>query len=237
MSDAETVEVKEIKGNPIREVLFFELETVATTGRESVFEAVKKVMKPKDIEVTQALFAKCGISVRPGAIIRSMIANSGRNLTTADQLTAAAERTVKRFFLGEAELNPDLPMLIKAAQEKQMEVVALSAWPKDVAEALMGRLGLKKLGVSLEAQDCTDAGFPRADHWLRILKKRNQDTIPLVAIVSSRSVCKGALTAGATCIVVPDARTEFEDFAGAKIVLDSLGDMDPEELLELVSRP
>ncbi len=237
MSEAETVEVEEtVENKTFREVLFFELETVATTGREAMFEAVKKVMKSKDIEVTPALFSKCGITARPGAAIQAMIDDSGRNLSTGDQLATQAEKAVKKFFVGEAELNADLPKLIKAAQAKDIEVVAISAWPEDVAEALMKKLGLDELGVSLEALDCTDAGFPRADHWLRLLKKREQDTIPLITIVSSRSVCKGALTAGATCIAVPDTYTAFEDFAGAKVVLDSLGDMSAKELLELVSR-
>ncbi len=237
MSEAETVEVEEtVEKKTFREVLFFELETIATTGREAMFEAVKKVMKSKDIEVTPALFGKCGITARAEAAIQSMIDDSGRNLSTADQLATQAERTIKKFFATDAELNADLPKLVKAAQKKDIEVVAISAWPQDVAEALMKKLGLDELGVSLEALDCIDAGFPRADHWLRLLKKRDQDTIPLITIVSSRSVCKGALTAGATCIAVPDAYTAFEDFAGAKIVLDSLGEKKPAELLELVSR-
>jgi hypothetical protein len=35
---------------------------------------------------------------------------------------------------------------------------------------------------------------------------------------------------------VPDAHTSFEDFAGAKVVLEKLGDMKPQELVELVRR-
>ena len=237
MSEAETVEVAEVEEKKsAREVLFFELETIATTGRESMFEAVKKVMKSKDIEVTPALFSKCGITVRPEAAIQAMIDNSGRNLSTADQLATTAENAMKKFFASSAELNADLPKLIKAAQAANIEVVAISAWPQDIAEALMKKLGLDELGVGLEAQDCTEATFPRADHWLRLLKKREQDTIPLIAIVSSRFACKGALTAGATCIAVPDVYTTFEDFAGAKVVLDSLSGMKPAALLDLVTR-
>ena len=237
MSEAETIEVAEVVEKKIfREVLFFELETVATTGRSAMFEAIKKVMKSKDIEVTPALFSKCGITARPGAAIQAMIDDSGRNLSTGEQLATQTEKAMVKFFTGEAELNADLPALIKAAQKKDIEVVAISAWPKDVAEALMKKLGLDEMGVGLEARDCTEATFPRADHWLRLLKQREQDTIPLIAIVSSRFACKGALTAGATCIAVPDAHTTFEDFAGAKVVLDPLGEMKPAELLELVSR-
>jgi len=234
MSETETVEAVEKK--PAREVLFFELETVATAGRAALFEAVKKVMKSKDIELTPALFGKCGITARPGAAIQAIIDDSGRNLSTGDQLTAQAERAMLKFFKDEAELNTDLPALIKAAQSSGMDVVAISAWSQDVAEALMKKLGLDELGVDLEAHDCTEACFPRADHWLRLLKQREQETIPLIAIVSSRFACKGALTASATCIAVPDACTAFEDFAGAKVVLDSLAEIPVDELIGLVSR-
>ncbi|MBI9019724.1 MAG: hypothetical protein JEZ10_00505 [Verrucomicrobia bacterium] len=237
MSKTETVATAEAaKKKPAREVLFFELETIATNGREAMFEAVKKAMKSKDIDVTPALFAKCGITSRPGAAIQAMIDDSGRNLSTGDQLATQAETAVKKFFADDAALNADLPALIKEAQSRDIEVVAISAWPKDVASALMTKLGLDALGVQLEALNSTDAIFPRADHWLRLLKQRDQDTIPLIAIVSSRNACKGALTAGATCIAVPDAHTSFEDFAGAKVVLDKLSDMKPQELIELVRR-
>jgi beta-phosphoglucomutase-like phosphatase (HAD superfamily) len=69
-----------------------------------------------------------------------------------------------------------------------------------------------------------------------MLKNRGQETIPLIAIVSSQTACKGALTAGATCVAVPDAYTNYEDFSGAKLVLESLGEVPVKEILDLVSR-
>jgi hypothetical protein len=100
----------------------------------------------------------------------------------------------------------------------------------------MKKTGLSELGADLVAMDSTDPIFPRADHWLRILKQRGQEEIPAIAIVASRAACKGALTAGATCIALPDAYTAYEDFTGAKVVLDTLGDLPAKELLDLVSR-
>ena len=74
-----------------REVLFFELEYVAVNGRQIMFDVLKQVMKSKDIELTPALFARCGLTPRPGKAIQSMIEASGRNLTTGDQLTEQAD--------------------------------------------------------------------------------------------------------------------------------------------------
>ncbi|MBC8206335.1 MAG: hypothetical protein ISR85_02325 [Kiritimatiellales bacterium] len=237
MSKAEAVETKETaEKSTAREVLFFELETFAASGREAMFDALKKVMKSKELDVTQALFAKCGLTSRPAAAIQAMIDDSGRNLTTGDQLADQAETALKKFFADGAELNAALPALIKAAQAQGIEVVALSPWGEEQAAALMKKLGLDELGVELVALDCKEAVFPRADHWLRLLKQREQDTIPVIALVSSAAACRGALTAGATCVAVPDQYTSFEDFSGAKLILDSLGEMKPAELLDLVSR-
>lgn len=237
MSETQTVETSESeKKNTAREVLFFELETIATTGREAMFNALKKVMKTKDEEVTQSVFAKCGLTSRPAPAIQAIIENSGRNLTTGDQLAEQAENDLKKFFEKDAELNPALPALIEAAQKLDIQVVALSPWSEEQASALMKKLGLDEMGVELEALDCDDSIFPRADHWLRLLKQREQDMIPSMAIITSRAACRGALTAGATCVAVPDEYTSFEDFSGAKIILESLDEMKPSELFDLVSR-
>ncbi len=237
MSEAKTVDTPQAADKKTaREVLFFELETFATTGRAAMFEVLKKVMKSKDLDVTQPLFAKCGLTARPAAAIQALIDNSGRNLSTGDQLAEQAENAMKKFFEDEAELNAALPALIKKAQGMNIEVVALSPWGEKQASALMKKLGLDEMGVDLVALDCQDAIFPRADHWLRFLKQREQDMIPVIALVSSSASCRGAMTAGATCVAIPDAYTSFEDFSGAKVILDSLDEMKPAELLELVSR-
>lgn len=234
---SETVETPETTEKEMaREVLFFELETFATTGREAMFEALGKVMKSKELDVTKALFAKCGLTARPAAAIQAMIENSGRKLTTGDQLAEQAEAAMKKFFADKAELNASLPPLIKAAQEQGIEVVALSPWGEEQAAALMNKLGLDEMGVDLVALDCQEALFPRADHWLRFLKQREQDTIPVIALVTSTAACRGAMTAGATVVAIPDTYTSFEDFSGAKVILDSLDEMKPAELLDLVSR-
>ena len=78
--------------------------------------------------------------------------------------------------------------------------------------------------------------FPRADDWLKMLKQCGKERCTLVAVVSSQVACKGALTAGAACIAVPDQFTSFQDFSGAKLVLDSLSDEKPDALLDLTLR-
>ncbi|MBT8045572.1 MAG: hypothetical protein KJN67_00270, partial [Pontiella sp.] len=96
--------------------------------------------------------------------------------------------------------------------------------------------GLDALGVELIVPDEVKESFPRADDWLKILKQCDKEHATLVAVVSSQIACKGALTAGAACIVVPDEYTVFQDFSGAKMVLDSLADEKPDAILDLTLR-
>ncbi|MEI8207253.1 MAG: hypothetical protein WCG03_10280 [Kiritimatiellales bacterium] len=236
MSKAKTETKPATEKTKAREVLFFELEYVAVNGRQLMFDVLKQVMKSKEIEVTPALFARYGLTPRPGQAIRSIIEASGRNLTTGDQLTDQAENLLAKAFVDKAVLVKELPALIKAAKERNIQAVALSAWPEAVAKELMKKTGLDEMDVDLVAMDSVDPIFPRADHWLRVLKQRGQEDIPAIAIVASRAACKGALTAGATCIALPDAYTAFEDFTGAKVVINTLGDLSAKELFELVSR-
>ena len=78
--------------------------------------------------------------------------------------------------------------------------------------------------------------FPRADDWLKMLKIAGIEDKTIVAVVSSQLACKGALTAGASVIAVPDQYTAFQDFSGAAFVLDDLGDVKPDVLLDQTLR-
>jgi len=235
MTKAKTETSPAAEKSKAREVLFFELEYAAVNGRALIFETLKQALKGKGADVTPALFARCGLFSKPRKTILSVIEACGLS-TAGEQLADQIEAAVMKAFAERAKMNEDLPALIKAAQESLIQTVALSVLPEPVARDLMKKTGLDELGVDLVALDSTDPVFPRADHWLRILKQRGQDTIPLIAVVSSRIACKGALTAGATCIALPDAHTSFEDFTGAKVVLDALGDMPAQEILDLVCR-
>ncbi|MBM4152161.1 MAG: hypothetical protein FJ220_01385 [Kiritimatiellaceae bacterium] len=219
-----------------REVLFFELEYVAVNGRQMMFDVLKQVMKSKDIEVTAALFSRYGLSPRPGIAVRALMQASGRAVNSGDPLIDQAEELLMKEFAEKSELVAGFAGIVAAAQSRNIKVIALSAWPEKVAKDLMKKAGLDALGVDLVAMDSQDPIFPRADHWLRILKQRGQEDIPVIAIVSSRAACKGALTAGATCIALPDVYTSFEDFTGAKVVLNQLSDLPATELFDLVSR-
>lgn len=216
--------------------LIFELEYVATKVRGVEFEAIKSAVAGKHVELTPVLFSRSGMSPLHRKVITDVLTLSDKRSDAIEKAVAEVDKTVAAFCENEAELDAGLLKLIKAAQERGVPVVTFSALPRELAVKLMSRLGLDKMGVELIVPEEVKESFPRADDWLKMLKQANKDHVTLVAVVSSQVACKGALTAGASCIVVPDEYTAFQDFGGAMMVLDSLSDEKPNTILDLTLR-
>lgn len=216
--------------------LIFELEFAATNGRKIMFEALQQAMTTKNVELTPIMFSRTEMSPLSRAAIRDILDAEGKRADAIEKAVAEVDKKIAEFCNNEAELDKGMAKLIAETQKKGIPVLAFSAWPEPVAKALMNRLGLTELGVELIIPDEVRDSFPRADSWLKMLKKCDKEDATLVAVVTSQTACKGALTAGAACIAVPDEFTSFQDFGGAKMVLDSLSDVKPSEILDLTLR-
>lgn len=216
--------------------LIFELEYVAARKRKVEYEAIKSAVKTKGVELTPVSFARAEMSPLSRAAITSVLLQAGKKADAIEKAVSAVDKEVKAYCENDAELDPGLEKLIKAVQARDIPVLAFTALPEDVAVTLMEKLGLDQMGVELVIPDEVKESFPRADSWLKMLKKCDKEDATLVAVVSSQVACKGGLTAGAACVAVPDEFTAFQDFSGAKMVLDSLSDVKPKEILDLTLR-
>ncbi|NLX25791.1 MAG: hypothetical protein GXY61_07510 [Lentisphaerae bacterium] len=216
--------------------LIFELEYVAAKVRGVEFEAIKSAVASKGVELTPVLFSRSGMSPLHRQVITDVLTLSDKRSDAIEKAVAEVDKTVAAYCENEAELDAGLLKLIKAAQERGVRVATFTALSKELAVKLMSRLGLDKMGVELIVPEEVKESFPRADDWLKMLKQSNKDHVTLVAVVSSQVACKGALTAGASCIVVPDEYTAFQDFGGAMMVLDSLSNEKPDTILDLTLR-
>ncbi len=216
--------------------LIFELEYVAAKTRAVEFASLQSAAKTKGVELTPVLFSRSLMSPIHRAAVTDVLKRAGKKTDAIEKAVAEVDKTVANYCENEAELDKGLAKLIKATKARGIPVVTFTALPQDVANKLMTRLGLDKLGVELIIPDEVKESFPRADDWLKMLKQCNKEHSTLVAVVSSQIACKGALTAGAACIVVPDEYTAFQDFSGAKLVLESLTDQKPDAMLDLTLR-
>jgi beta-phosphoglucomutase-like phosphatase (HAD superfamily) len=216
--------------------LIFELEYVAAQKRPVEYVTLKSAMKKKGVELTPILFSKSAMSPRSRDEIVSILKLVGKKYDAIEKAVNEMEKAVTAFCEKDATLQDGVVELIQEAQKRGVAVFALTALPEELAQTLMTKLGLDKLNIELMIPDEIKETFPRADSWLKLLKKYDYEDRTLVTVVSSKVACKGALTAGAACVVVPDELTAFQDFAGAALVLDSLSDVKPAELLDLTLR-
>jgi beta-phosphoglucomutase-like phosphatase (HAD superfamily) len=227
---------KEEKKARATHALIFELEYVAAGKRRVEFEAIRDAVQSKGVELTPVAFARSGMSPLSRAAVTGVLEQAGKKADAIEKAVAAVDKAVSAYCESEAELDKGLEKLIKAVRQRDIPAVTFTALPEATAKALMSRLGLDEMGVELIIPDEVKDSFPRADSWLKMLKKCDKEDATLVAVVSSQVACKGALTAGAACVVVPDEFTAYQDFSGAKLVLESLDEIKPDELLDLTLR-
>ncbi|QBG46971.1 hypothetical protein EGM51_06020 [Verrucomicrobia bacterium S94] len=228
--------MSEEKAASTTHALIFELEYVATATRKVEFESIKSAVGTKGVELTPIAFARSGMSPLHRPAVTAVLLQAGKKADAIEKAVAEVDKKVSAFCANEAELDTGLEKLILATMARGIPVVAFTALPESDAKALMARLGLDEMGVELLIPEEVKDSFPRADDWLKMLKQCGKEHATLVAVVSSQVACKGALTAGAACIAVPDEFTSYQDFSGAKMVLDSLADEEPDVMLDLTLR-
>ncbi len=216
--------------------LIFELEYVAAKKRQLEFKAIKSAVATKGVELSSVLFSRSGMSPLSRAAVTAVLKQAGKKTDAIEKAVSAVEKEVAAFCENGAELDKGLEKLIKVTQEKGIPVIAFTALSEKNSKNLMDQLGLTDAGVELVIPDEVKDSFPRADSWLKMLKKCDKEDATLVAIVTSQTACKGGLTAGAACIAIPDEYTDFQDFSGAKMILASLSDAKPKDILDLTLR-
>ena len=212
--------------------LLIELDYVAVSLRPVEFEAIKRGIEPKGIELTQAAFCRSSLSPDHRTAVTDILKAAGNKADAIEKAVGEVNKSVAAFCANESEPNPAITKVVKAAQARGVVVFAYSALNETDASALLTRLGLDELGVELILPEEQRETFPRADDWLKMLKQVAIENKTIVAVVSSQLACKGALTAGASVIAIPDQYTCFQDFSGAAFILDNLGDEKPDQLLD-----
>jgi beta-phosphoglucomutase-like phosphatase (HAD superfamily) len=216
--------------------LILELEYVAAKKRKVEFDSIQSAVKTKGVELTPVMFSRSGMSPLSRAAVTNVLKQAGKKSDAIEKAVAEVEKKVAAYCTNDAELDKGVEKLIKETQKKGIPVLAFTALPEAVAKILMDKLGLTEMGVELIIPDEVKESFPRADSWLKMLKKCDKEDATLIAVISSQIACKGALTAGAACIAVPDEFTAFQDFSGAKMLLDAVSDVKPKDILDLTLR-
>ena len=228
--------VSENNDKKFTHVLMIELDYVIVNLREIEFDAIKRGISPKGVELTSAMFSRSTMSPNHRAVIGSILQSAGKKSDAIEKAVNEVNKSIIEYCSENAVINSGVVELINIAKSRNVNVKLYSALDNQTAENLVNKIGLSDMGIEIINPSEIKESFPKADDWLKMLKKADIEDKTIVAVVSSQLACKGALTAGASCIVVPDKFTDFQDFSGAMFILDKLNDEDPNHILDLTLR-
>ena len=101
--------------------------------------------------------------------------------------------------------------------------VATSSGP-DFAHDVLGRVGLReRFGFILTAADVTH-GKPHPEIYESAARRLGVATGEMLVLEDSENGCRAAVAAGAVVIAVPGGHSRRHDFAGVRLIADSLAD-------------
>lgn len=224
MASGKTVS-RENAGERRQVALLFELETLALDGRVMLFDICRKHVADRDIEFSEALFARFCASQCDEKHMAALLDFTGKKRVSAAKLSEDIKTAWKVALARDGnKLNPHLGKLIDGLRAKGVAIGALSGMDKDSADALAGRLKLDERQVTVLAMAREDRSFPTADAWLKLAKAVSVSALGCTALVSSAISAKAALSAGMHCVAIPDEFTAYQDFGGVDFVFDKLTD-------------
>jgi putative hydrolase of the HAD superfamily len=237
MAKAEESKVKTSVGRPRRRGILLELDNIAVNGRELYFNALKKILAEKDIELTPVLFSKHCLQLPVRQYIQNLLNVVGKSRLSPEKLTVEIYTGIKSAFSDDSlKLLPGVQKLLKLAAGKGDKIGMVSGFDADTARKLVARVGLGDLGPNLYPCYFEEKGCPGADAWLMLARNMNIVPAQSVAIASGGASCRAALSAGMRCVVVPDKFTAFHDFSGADFVFDSLTNEAIDAVFKLLER-
>lgn len=222
----------EVLANDFTHVLLIDLDYVVVNLRKVEFQAMQKGLDPKGVELNKAIYTKSSMSPNYRFTIKEILTSLGKKADAIEKAVSEVKKSAIDFFENNKELNKGVMDLINSATKRNVEVKFYSTMEKSSIDKLLTNLGLDSYNLDVIVPNEINDIFPKADDWLKMLKQANIEDKTIVALVSSQLACKGALTAGASCVVVPDEFTAFQDFSGSKFILDNLSDEKPEVILD-----
>ena len=217
----EDVEVQEEGCNT--KALLFELDNVALSGRELVYDILSGILEEKGVDFTIGQFCQYCLHAPVKSFIPTLLSNCGRTRLSEEKLIAEINESVKLMFVdGKIKLNKGMGEVIDAAIADGAQIGALSGFDDKTTAKIMDKLALDKKGADTLSNGSEGKNLPSTDAWLKLAKTMNVAPSCCVVIASSARSCKAALSAGMRCAVLPDKFTSFQDFSGADRILDSL---------------
>jgi len=213
--------------------LLFQLEDVVVNGRKVAFDVLKKLLAEHKVDFNIGTFSRHCLYSMPKQYINELVEVIGNRKITAEKLTEEMEKEWAAELERSAKLSGPFGKILQMGQDKAYSVGFVSALPEELANTLFNKLGLGDTGAKLFTFKDAEKVFPGPDIWLKAAKGLPQKPRNCGVLAGHMTACKSALSADMRCVVVPDEFTSFQDYSGARAVVESLDEISAKELFEV----
>lgn len=135
----------------------------------------------------------------------------------------------KRLNGGEVPLRPGVERLIREARDAGIRLsIATTTSPGNVEALLRMNLGKESLDWfdAIGTRGATDILKPHPDVYLWVLDKLGLEASDCLALEDSTNGLRAAQAANIPCLITVNPYTDDNDFSGAEVILDGLGEPD-----------
>ncbi len=142
---------------------------------------------------------------------------------------AKTEHYTRLIAKGEIPLRPGVARLLHCARSAGLRLaIATTTTPANVTALLSSTLGAESLGwfEVIAAGDLVPAKKPAPDIYTYTLEHLDLKATDCLAVEDSSNGLKSALAAGIPTVITVNGYTRHQDFQGALLVLDHLGEPD-----------
>lgn len=213
--------------------VLFQLEDFAVNGRKAAYEVLRSLLGQHKLDLTPMLFSRYCLYSAPQFYLPELLETLGAKKAAPEKLVEeATSRIADQLSSNGVKMIAGLDKVLHEVREREMLAAAITALPEATAQAVMARVGLEQAGVHLVPYPDAGKVFPGPNTWLKTAKTLALKPHGCAVLSGSMTTCKSALSADMRCVAVPDEFTVFQDFSGALMVLEALGEVAPRELLD-----
>jgi HAD superfamily hydrolase (TIGR01509 family) len=190
---------------------------------EELYQAVgTELLRRRRCEFTAELLDR--MMGRPGKVaLQIMIDHHGLD-ATVDQLEQETDEIFPPILDARLALMPGLADLLEALEQAGIPKGIATSSRRSFVTNVLGRFQLEpRFQFVLTAEDVTH-GKPDPEIYLKAAAKFGLPPTQVAVLEDSENGCRAAVRSGAVAVAVPGGHSLRHDFAGARLVIDTLAD-------------
>ncbi|HVX14843.1 MAG TPA: HAD family phosphatase [Pirellulales bacterium] len=161
---------------------------------------------------------------RPGRVALQMMIDYHQLGDTVETLAQESAEIFPAILDERLEFMPGVPELLGALERAGIPKAVATSSGLRFTRDVLGRFDLEpRFQFLLTAEDVVD-GKPHPEIYLKAAATFGFEPSQIVVFEDSQNGCRAAVAAGAAAVAVPGGHSRGHDFAGARLVADTLAD-------------